>query len=174
MLIGTGTLLTMMLLYSYLFLNKINTRCTLLNTVPLFVMLSFSYSYGNFMHQKKINENRLIQLFFSDINNNKILADAKTIYLVQQSNKYKNIFPVNCTAQKSPALEYIFVSHYFFLPNQLMLNGITNIKYFKGAPPDNLKPQFQNKFWRVYSDGENAYIIFKKIDSPAMICHQTE
>ncbi|NKI73421.1 hypothetical protein Dpoa2040_000614 [Dickeya sp. CFBP 2040] len=162
-LMGAGPLLVVLLLFFQRALQVVDRRLSLLMVLPLWVVLSFSFSYGNVMHQKQMNETMLLNLLVGDINQHDSLYQAEKIYIDNETNQYSNLFPVNCAVRQLPALGYVFESRYVVLPEQLEMSGIRNTAIGRVPPPQDAGVLLRRKFWTIYTDGKNAWIVFNQI-----------
>ncbi|WAH55232.1 glucosyltransferase domain-containing protein [Pseudomonas silvicola] len=161
-LVGVAPLLVALLLLAHRFIQALRPGWTLLLVLPLATFLSFAYVYGQYMRQKNELELFVRTLVVADLFNHEALASAKGIYVMEDSNNdINNVFARVCVQRMLPALRYIAVNDYQFLPEQLTKWGVANMAGDAPAQvPDLGEPLVKRPFYALYRAGEYGYIRF--------------
>ena len=162
-LVGVGPLLVALFLLAHRFFERVAVRWAALLVIPLGIFLSFAYVYGQYARQKNETELFVRTLVVSDIFNHDGVSQARGLYILEDSNNdINNVFARVCVQRMLPALRYVAINDYMFLPEQLKKWGVTNIA--DGDPPQLpalTDPVVSRPFYDLYVVNDYAYLRFK-------------
>ncbi|MDB6048116.1 MAG: hypothetical protein JWR17_862 [Pseudomonas sp.] len=167
---GASSALVLIFYLNYQALTAVHTRLGGLLIIPVIAMLSFSYAYGRVMYLQKELSTSIAQSVTYDVISNKDLRGVEKYYMVNNPT-HGWLVGADGAFKLMPALKYVFYAKFLLLPEMLPRStGITNVFSFDddGRSENVLKgiftrvvPLVDNKFYSIYVDGVDAYILMK-------------
>lgn len=141
--------------------------------IPLIAMLSFSYAYGRVLNSQKVLSNSILQNIAYDVMSNKGLKDVERYHMVINDSRGW-LAGADGAYKMIPALKYVLNVDYLVLAEMLPRStGTTNISNFGKKTAGRFlydiytreTPLVDNKFYSIYIDGPDAYIVMKRVSA---------
>lgn len=169
LMMGASSALVLIFYLSYQALTAIHFRLGGLLIIPVIAMLSFSYAYGRVMSLQKELSTSVAQSVAYDVISNKSLRGIEKYYMFNNSTKGW-LVGADGAFKLMPALKYVLNVDFLLLAEMLPRSaGITNVSSFNDEKTGNVlkdiyarvAPLVDNKFYSIYVDGTDAYILMK-------------
>lgn len=168
LMMGMSSALVLVFYLSYQTLTAIHSRLGCVLIIPVIAMLSFSYAYGRVMNVQKELSTSVNQSIAYDMMSNKRLVGVETYRMVRNSTKGW-LVGADGAFKLMPALKYVLNIDFLSLPEMLPRSGgVTKVAFHSHVSNDQFNtiegstpPTVNNKFYSIYVNGKDAYIVMK-------------
>lgn len=177
LMMGASSAFVLIFYLNYQILTTAHPRLAGLLIIPVIAMLSFSYAYGRVMTVQKELLTSVAQNISYEVMSNKNLKGVERYYMIIN---YRNSWLVGADGSYRliPALRYVLNVGFLFFPELITRNtGVTNVIYADGNGYEYIKELVvkekalvNNKFYSIYVDGVEAYIVMNSL-SPDDVVH---
>ncbi|NMX91454.1 MULTISPECIES: glucosyltransferase domain-containing protein [unclassified Pseudomonas] len=167
--IGFSALLVLLLLLGYDLLGVLWVKLRLLLVMPILLMFSFCYAYGQILIAKKELESAVAQYIAYDIVANKKLSAAPIFYYVGPRTGGNWLPRGHAAMTYMPSLRYVLSGSNALLHPQFMTRlGINNVVEGDHVAFDAAvySPVVDRKFYSIYLTEQAGFIVFKEILDP--------
>ena len=166
---GLSSALVLIFYLNHQVLTAVHSRLGGVLIIPLIAMLSFSYAYGRVMLLQKQLSTSIAQSIAYDVMSDNALRGVEHYHMVIEST-HGWLVGADGMFKLMPALKYVLGSDFLVLPEMFPRStGLTNVTSFKSKNPHaflqdlyaKTHPVVNNKFYSIYVDGADAYILTK-------------
>lgn len=174
LLLGVSVFVVAIFYFTHEVLSRVYLKSTYLLALPLLSFLTFSYSYGNVMQERKDAQEYITQSIFRDIITIPEIYLASSIRILPpyEENSTRSHISTYTTILKSsakqlfPALNYIMgLKDVVLLPESLVRLGINKATWNEGTPDkikqNSVSPFVDRFFYKIYLINNVVYISFK-------------
>jgi hypothetical protein len=172
--IAFSAVLIFLFMLNYEMLGRIQSRLRVLLVVPVLLMFSFCYAYGQVIVAKKELESAVAHYVAYDVISQVELQHTTRFYFIGPA------IGGNWLPRGDPAMTYLPLLKYILSDSNTVLHpqfmtrvGINNVVdgrrevFEASATPDNVRPLVDRKFYSIYVRAGQAYIVMKDfVESP--------